>query len=623
MPSNHINRQILLDEIASKLLQGTNDPDVIRTTVTVTGAGGFGKTTAVMSLCYHPIVREHFTDGFVFIELGSQASDPGMKLTQLYHLLTGEYLKTCDLILAEQEIQQLTGSYFCNLLVIIDDVWHVEDAEPLVKAFSNCRIVLTTRMNNIEQYIPSKQSVMVGPMRQNEAISLLTNGIINSSQLSQEDLNLLDELAEDAYLWPLLLSLIKGQISHYLKLHHLPYHRAIQNVHAKLRHKGLIAFDKNNMEATNKNHKSAVKACIDMTLELLTKSLSNKIKNLILYTGIGISLQTVVLDLLWNISKQEAVETVEILWAYGLIQLTDIKLAPNHKTQQYVEVHAVISQYIIESMDSKEVNVLSPFQRIMSTQKLIAERLRCSFQKSCGVLDPSKLSSVDYLEYKLSEIENDQLPFYIKMINRSIVHDPHKVMELLQRIKDAPVTSPYIMQLVLAIDKESKPLINECKQILNDAHKVCRKLHQSVQRNIFEGNYDKLIQTLENFIKSYPVHNVAQNAVSLMKKLLPYCDNNELLLYVKIFYEKFQLLTFENHMNNTLGLPYIKLYIWLHKKISNALITGSAHIKETDKYMMSGKFLEEEELVDMNHMINMQEVAPLTFQMNYEQFEYR
>ena len=160
------------------LLQGTNDPVVIRTAVTITGAGGFGKTTAVISLCYHPIVKEQFTDGFVFIELGSQASDPSMKLTQLYHLLTGEDLKAHDLIFAEQEIKQLIGSYFCKLLVIIDDVWHVEDAEPLVKAFSNCKTIITSRMNNIEQYIPSKQSVIVGPMQQSEAISLLTNGII-------------------------------------------------------------------------------------------------------------------------------------------------------------------------------------------------------------------------------------------------------------------------------------------------------------------------------------------------------------------------------------------------------------------------------------------------------------
>ena len=42
------------------------------------------------------VVKEQFTDGFVFIELGPQPTDSSIKLNQLYHLLTGEYLKQCD-----------------------------------------------------------------------------------------------------------------------------------------------------------------------------------------------------------------------------------------------------------------------------------------------------------------------------------------------------------------------------------------------------------------------------------------------------------------------------------------------------------------------------------------------
>ena len=76
-------------------------------------------------------------------------------------------------------------------------------------------------------------------MEQSEAISLLTSGVIDISELSQEDVSLLDELAQDVYQWPLLLSLIRGQLSHNLKQHKLCYHDAIQNVQAKLCDKGL------------------------------------------------------------------------------------------------------------------------------------------------------------------------------------------------------------------------------------------------------------------------------------------------------------------------------------------------------------------------------------------------
>ena len=57
IPATHIKRQIILDEIATKLLQIDNDPSKYETTITITGAGGFGKTTTVIAVCHDPIVN--------------------------------------------------------------------------------------------------------------------------------------------------------------------------------------------------------------------------------------------------------------------------------------------------------------------------------------------------------------------------------------------------------------------------------------------------------------------------------------------------------------------------------------------------------------------------------------
>ena len=604
---------MLLDEISTKLLQATNDPNKYGTTLTITGAGGFGKTTTVISLCHHRIVKEQFTDGFVFIELGPQATDPSIKLTQLYHLLTGEYLKQCDINHAEQEINQLTSHYYRNLLVIIDDVWHVEDAEPLVKAFSNCKSILTTRMNDVEKYIPSKQSVTIGPMMEDEAISLLTSGVIDSSQLSQEDVTLLNEISQDVHLWPLLLSLIRGQLSHNLKQYHLSYHKAIQNVQAKLHHKGLTAFDKNNIETVKKGRKLAVKACIEITLELLTKSLSDKIKTLLLHSGIGTSLQTAVLSNLWNISKQEAENTVDVLWAYGLVQFTDIIISPNNIKQHCVEVHSVISQYIIECMNSNETLTLSPFGSGLNTAQSVEEGLTLTFQKSYGVDDPSSLTAMDYLKYKLSEIENVVLPFILKKINLYTVTDPHDVILLLQNIKDALMISPYTINLLSLLGEDINSLITNCKGTLKDVHKLCRKLNQSVQRNLYVNNYDKLIQTVEEFIKNYPLCDVAQKAVTMVKKIIPYCDG-KLLHDMMERCECLQMKTPDYHGITILLLPLIKLDIKLHKQITSSLLNGSPDIELTNHYIMSGKYKEEGELMMTNCLIKLQEVAPNTVQ---------
>ena len=95
-------------------------------------------------------------------------------------------------------------------------------------------------------------------MTKNEALTLLTNNVIDSSRLSPEDVVLLNELAQDVHLWPLLLSLVRGQLFHCIKCYHLPYHGAILNVQGKLYDKGLTAFDKNNVESMKKGRKLAV-----------------------------------------------------------------------------------------------------------------------------------------------------------------------------------------------------------------------------------------------------------------------------------------------------------------------------------------------------------------------------
>ena len=252
---------LLLDKIASKLqYQGLQ---LIQThlelrSLTVIGAGGFGKTTLAKTLCHHKDVQEQFTDGFVFIELGPKATDLGRILCQLYHLLTDRDLKPGDVNAVAKKVKQITIKFFCNLLVIIDDLWHAEDVEPLVTAFCNCKTVLTTRMNNITNYIPTKESFIAGPMECIEAVDLLTCGL--ADKWSHDELSFLNKLAQDAHLWPLLLSLVRGQLSHNLKLHKLSKQEAIKNVSAKLQSKGLTAFDRKNLEKSNRNRKICSKS---------------------------------------------------------------------------------------------------------------------------------------------------------------------------------------------------------------------------------------------------------------------------------------------------------------------------------------------------------------------------
>ena len=601
LPSIHVSRENLLDEIATKLLQASIEPNKYQTTITITGPGGFGKTNIVTSLCYHPLVKKQFTDGFLFIELGAQASDPSVKLCRLYHLLTSEHLQQGDISHATSEVQELISNYYHNLLVIIDDVWHVEDAEPLVKAFANCKIILTSRINDIEQYLPSIQSLTIGPMTQSEAASLLTNGVIDSSQLSGDDVRLLDELAEDVHLWPLLLSLIRGQLFHYVKRYHSTYKEAIQKVQNKLHHKGLTAFDKNNLGSVNKSRSKAVKACIETTLELLSKSQTDRIKTLLLYTGIGNKLQVVLLRHLWNTSVQESEDTTDKLWACGLVQMT---ITPGDTMKSCIEVHAVISQYFVESMGPIEVVTLSAGGLVDAVRQGLVD----TFQQSHGISDIPSLPPIEYLRYRLNEMENVILPDYLETIGGHIIYDPYCVMQILEEIKNT-LTSSSSYNLLSSSCNSIDSLRSECKSILNDAHKLSRKLKQIVERSLHNKNYDILIQSLLEFMNEYPLCHVVQKAVNMVKMFMQHCDG-KLSQFMEMRCEILLMMLPDYHMVVTLEIPRIRFYIKICKKISHSLGSGSPSIEETYQYMFSDEYLEEMDLVKTNQLIKLQEVAP-------------
>ena len=551
-------------------------------------------------------MKKQFTDGFIFIELGPQATDPNVKLVQLYHLLTGDNLKHSDINHAEQEIKKLTNDYYRNVLVIIDDVWHVEDAEPLVKAFSNYKVILTTRMNDVEKCIPSIQSITIGSMTNNEALSLLTQGVINSRQLSPEDEKLLNELAQDVHLWPLLLSLVRGQLYHYIKHYHLPYHKAIQNVQGKLYNKGLTAFDKN-IENINKGRKLAVEACIEMTLELLPRSLSDKIKIFILYNGIGVSLQTAVLHYLWNISKQEAEDVVDTLWAYGLAHVIDNATSHDFNSKHCLEIHAVISQYIIECWDyddTKSYN--SAFRNNWDTAN---KGLSLMFEESYGVHDLSSLNAKEFLKYTLSRLETIELPECIRNINKRTIVDPHGMALLLKGMQVVLKNSPFTVNLMGICFEELNSLIAECKKASTSTHMLCRKLNQSIQRILFERNYDELIPAIQKFMRIYPLFNIAQKAITIAKKIIPYCEGKLLDVIIKTS-EQLHLITPDYHITHTLVIPMGKIHIEFLKQITSALMNGSPDIDLTYNYFASDKYLEVINLVRVNRLIKLQEVAP-------------
>ncbi|XP_065894743.1 uncharacterized protein [Dysidea avara] len=604
VPEYHIRRHYLFNKIAQAICSSSDTfvPGEECVMVTIAGAGGFGKTTLALDICHHHDVKDVFTNGIIFIELDPQTCDPGKILNDHYCQMTGKDFQYINNI--EEKIQELT-KIFKNVLVIIDDVWRVEDARPIVKAFSYCKIILTTRNPDIG--IPSKQTIDIGPMSLRESVSLMTYGVLENSELSKEDVIVINELAQSTHQWPLLLSLIRGQLYHSIKQSHTTLKNAILDVQRNLTIKGLVAFD---IKTTRKIRQLSVRACIEVSLGLLDKSdeslkLKDKLLSLILYTGIGGSLPSRAVKCLWKVSGETTKKATSLLQQYGLVYSKCSKQMPPYYNTAYmfVTVHSVISEYIMGTIKSETVGRLSPFI-FLKTDQLIATVEELLFQQSHEV---NPFSKPEFLIQNKLKMEHIVLPYYMKEINMHVLHDPHLAQLILHNIQSLLNDARYYHLLAL-LNEEIVSLITECHNALKNAQGLSRKVNEHFQLCFRIMSFDNLIPLLKEYLETHFIVTTITRCVELAETICTQCDA-ELKAAMTTKCKELQILTKEYHAISAEKLPRFKLHIELHNKITRALLQNKEdEIEKLYLDITTGKFEEEVQLVHDNYLIKMQDV---------------
>ena len=604
LPSNFVNRQQILNVIIAKLCDTISNLDSSKNVIAVTGVGGFGKSTIVTALCHDPQVQKKFTSGFLFIELGPQATDPKIKLHEIYFDLVGDNIDN-----AQPELKQLTKDNLHNLLVIIDDVWHTEDAKPIINAFSNCHVVFTTRNNEIARSLTVAQHeniVEIGPMSLNEAVTLLTDKLFKLNNISNEASVLLKQLAEDAHMWPLLLRLIGGQLYHHLKLHG-QVNTVIKSVQSKLHERGLTAFDNSNLELLHKLRSKSVSICIDTTLELLPKDILDKYITLILYTGIGGYFPKAAIQSLWNISDLQAENSVNTLYAYGLVSFKNILMANHLKKHVVVCTHSVISQYSFDHVRSDQVANLSPFG-VLHTSNSVGEKLVSVFKVSYGIQDLSSLTPKEYLKYALQQTEYVHIPFHLKRITAHILHDPHVILLMLQKVQTIISASNNHIKIVTQFGEQIIALIHKCKQALKDGQIINRNINLKMQDYLYNRDYVELEKALDEHCEN-SIGSFAQDSIELVNQIMSVCEDT-LTGSFDFVCQMLETLTPQHHFITLEKLPVIKLYIELHKDIVHSLETGSTELYRMYTYAAYGNFKKKLQLLYSNYRRKLQEIAP-------------
>ena len=580
------------------------NPDKCNPTVIVTGAGGFGKTTLITAVCYHEKVAEHFTDGFLFIEIGPQPIDSASQLHQLYSRLTnGKSFPRGNLSNLVEAVRSFTYKYYQNLLVLIDDAWEFEDVEPILRAFSSCKIILTSRKIEL---ISSEEHITVDAMTNLEAVNLLTDQIVNVNSLSENTARLITDLAQDLLLWPLLLYLVRGHIKHNKELYKHSFEKTIQEVKDELYRNGLTAFDKNCLEQS-KGRRFAIKACVEVSLDFFRQQEKDNLIKLILYTGIGGSVPLSVLHLLWQVSEEDGKACLKKLWTYGLVMSKQLLIPPQSNIQVCAEVHCTVSTYIIYSLSSAEVVRLS---NVCENLKGFIEALTNAFIECYGC-HPSQLNAVKFLEYWKIRLEHDILPYYLRRINMCAVIDPHKIIWLMDQILDALQQIPEIFQVLAELASEFHTIGKESKVLFKNTTKSSQKLSQIVIKYMYESDYKNAVATLQSYCSNYEAGKIASKSLELCRKVFSKFGG-QVHIFFKQKYQQLLMLTPEYHevTGTTIVLARIELHIDLYKQIINALENKSkSQIQSINEYIKSGNFHEEEDLVNIHYSIKSKRAA--------------
>ncbi len=140
------------------------------------GLAGSGKTALVHALLQHPAVAQLFPNGVLWASLGPQPYD-GDHIGRWARLL-GVALPKGGLKREEALMRLRCAIDKRRLLIILDDVWHVEDAYLLQAAGSACVSIITTRSPLLAHQLTGLENIEnLSELSKDESMQLLAGSV--------------------------------------------------------------------------------------------------------------------------------------------------------------------------------------------------------------------------------------------------------------------------------------------------------------------------------------------------------------------------------------------------------------------------------------------------------------
>jgi WD40 repeat protein len=143
LPLNYVERPELHERLCRLILGQTH-------TVAVTalqGMGGIGKTEVARALCHDPKVRDAFPDGIVWLDIGRESGRTLLDRMKEVAEALNDDPSLCNAENCQKRYRTLLAKK--AVLIVLDDVWSKADVEPFQPDSPRCRMLFTTRYEQI------------------------------------------------------------------------------------------------------------------------------------------------------------------------------------------------------------------------------------------------------------------------------------------------------------------------------------------------------------------------------------------------------------------------------------------------------------------------------------------
>ncbi|MFE6153679.1 NB-ARC domain-containing protein, partial [Streptomyces sp. NPDC057888] len=175
-------------------------------TTSLSGAGGFGKTTLAEMICASPRVRQRFKGGVYSFAIGREVrgrAEIAARVAEITRFITGDTEQFSDPTEAGRHLGRLLDQRERTLL-FLDDVWTDEQLEPFLQGGTHCVRLITTRVPSL---LPvGTRTIQVDQMTLDQARAVLTWELDGLPPLTT------GALLDTTGRWPLLLRLVNRQI---------------------------------------------------------------------------------------------------------------------------------------------------------------------------------------------------------------------------------------------------------------------------------------------------------------------------------------------------------------------------------------------------------------------------